>query len=74
MKTPALGHGKPLPSQTRQHETGDRLVQLVSIEKLGMPRHFAARAQVFDSMLWLDRAEKVSGSVSSHGDHSGVLG
>jgi len=46
MKTPALGHGKPLPSQTRQHETGDRLVQLVSIEKLGMPRHFAARAQV----------------------------
>ena len=42
--------------------------------KIGMSRHFKAGVKLYDSMLWLNRAEKVGGSISSHSDNSSVLG
>jgi hypothetical protein len=39
-----------------------------------MPGLSGPGLKLFDSMLWLNWAEKVSGGISSHGNDSGVLG
>ena len=36
--------------------------------------HYEMGLKLFDSMLWLNRAEKVGSSISSHSDHPSVLG
>ena len=76
---PKIGKGLLFLDAGPPNRTGHRasrgVVLLVPMEKIGMPRRFSGPGfKLFDSMLWLNRAEKVGSSISGHSDHPSVLG